>query len=695
MQHDKQAPDQAGSDARAPSPGKLVGGARYIHVDALPWLLRQEQEQVARAETLAQINRADWNVAKLQMSRERISLMRYERFFADPFPPLAKAWSIDLGGETVRVSRHDPDGNPPILHRKELLLPPEHPDLACFAALTKELEERGLFCDSSKIGHRKAWWARLDAAGITLQGHRVMTTDHDSASRERGTEPPPDVHRHKTAISRPNLSGPMQALARHGFLEGDRSVFDYGCGRGDDVTVLQAAGLSAHGWDPHYAADAPLHEADIVNLGFVLNVIEDPQERKKALREAFALARQAMCVAVLTVGRSGDVSSLTPYRDGFLTSRNTFQKYFTQEEAQDLIAEVTGEEAIPVAPGVFFAFRDKIEEQRFLESRSRRRRDISHLLAITPPPAAPKQTKTDALIEAHRSTIEAVWTRSLELGRVPVSEELDHTTQEALERASLSVRKTLQLAQRIADPASLTRAREMRSADLRVYFALNLFNQRRRYRELPAELQRDVKAFFSAHSQAETAGRELLFSISDPETILTACREAADAGLGHLFEGHSLQLHAELIPRLPEVLRIYVGCAEKLFGAIDAETADLIKIHAQSGKLTLLRFDDFYGKALPRLVERVKIKMRDRDIDFFDYEQDNAAPRLTMKSRYIASDQEEYERQRAFDSELEGLGIFDFEGYGPSAAELARGVSNAGYQVVGFSLVRKDASRAS
>ena len=560
-------------------------------------------------------------------------------------------------------------------------MPPDHPDRHCFATLTSELEKRGMFHEPSKIGHLKSWRSRLETAGLKLHGHNVMTEAYDSPALEEEARLTPDVHRHKTAISRPSLSGPMQALARHGFLDGERGIFDYGCGRGDDVTVLQAAGLDARGWDPHYASDAPLHEADIVNLGFVLNVIEDPQERKKALRGAFALARQALCVAVLTVGRGGDVSSLTPYRDGFLTSRNTFQKYFTQEEAQDLIAAVTGEQGIPVAPGVFFAFRKKIEEQRFLEGRSRRRRDISHFLAITPPPVAPKQTKTDALIEAHRSTIEAVWTRTLELGRVPISEELEGNTHKELENAALSIRKSLQLAQRIADPAALSRAREMRSADLRVYFALNLFNQRRKYRELPAELQRDVKAFFSTHAQAEASGRELLFSISTPQVILDACREAAEAGLGYLFEGHSLQLHAELIPRLPEVLRVYVGCAEKLFGAIDASTADLIKIHAQSGKLTLLRFDDFAGKALPCLVERVKIKMRERDIDFFDYEHDNAAPRLTMKSRYMARDQEGYDRQHAFDSELEGLGIFDLEGYGPSAAELARGLSGAGLQV--------------
>jgi hypothetical protein len=39
------------------------------------------------------------------------------------------------------------------------------------------------------------------------------------------------------------------------------------------------------------------------------------------------------------------------------------------------------------------------------------------------------------------------------------------------------------------------------------------------------------------------------------------------------------------------LLRVYVGCGLKLYG--DPGEADLIKIHIRSGKLTLLRFDDF------------------------------------------------------------------------------------------------------
>jgi len=40
----------------------------------------------------------------------------------------------------------------------------------------------------------------------------------------------------------------------------------------------------------------------------------------------------------------------TPYADGILTSRNTFQKYFSQGELGQYIEETLGVEPLPIAP---------------------------------------------------------------------------------------------------------------------------------------------------------------------------------------------------------------------------------------------------------------------------------------------------------------------------------------------------------
>jgi hypothetical protein len=74
--------------------------------------------------------------------------------------------------------------------------------------------------------------------------------------------------------------------------------------------------------------------------------------------------------------------------------------------------------------------------------------------------------------------------------------------------------------------------RASRIDDLKVYFSLNLFSRRKAYRVLPVELQRDVKAFFGSYKSADSAGREMLFSVGNPSTIAKALRTSVKKWLG-------------------------------------------------------------------------------------------------------------------------------------------------------------------
>ena len=67
----------------------------------------------------------------------------------------------------------------------------------------------------------------------------------------------------------------MFAMASAGLFEHGYSVLDYGCGKGDDLRALIAQGIDCSGWDPVFLPDEELTKADIVNLGYVINVIED------------------------------------------------------------------------------------------------------------------------------------------------------------------------------------------------------------------------------------------------------------------------------------------------------------------------------------------------------------------------------------------------------------------------------------
>jgi DNA phosphorothioation-associated putative methyltransferase len=81
-------------------------------------------------------------------------------------------------------------------------------------------------------------------------------------------------------------------------IDPETSFFDYGCGLGEDVSLLKAAGINAEGWDPYYLPDTRRQPVECVNLGYVLNVIEDQKEREQTLRSAFELARKVLIVSV-------------------------------------------------------------------------------------------------------------------------------------------------------------------------------------------------------------------------------------------------------------------------------------------------------------------------------------------------------------------------------------------------------------
>src|SRR5438874_2377314 len=106
-----------------------------------------------------------------------------------------------------------------------------------------------------------------------------------------------EVRRHKTAIRRVALSRPIRLAHNAGLIAPNTSVFDYGCGKGDDIAMLVAAGITCSGWDPVHRPHVEPVKADVVNLGYVINVIEDADERAKVLRHAWSLAQRVLLVS--------------------------------------------------------------------------------------------------------------------------------------------------------------------------------------------------------------------------------------------------------------------------------------------------------------------------------------------------------------------------------------------------------------
>ena len=87
-----------------------------------------------------------------------------------------------------------------------------------------------------------------------------------------------------------------------GLASEDNTFLDYGCGKGDDVKFLNELGINAKGWDPYFKPDNKnLIASDIVNLGFIINVIESPSERIEVLQKAYALAKVSRSIRNATL----------------------------------------------------------------------------------------------------------------------------------------------------------------------------------------------------------------------------------------------------------------------------------------------------------------------------------------------------------------------------------------------------------
>lgn len=625
--------------------GKQLPDAIYIHKDAMnaiPDSLQHFIPAVARAVNLPS---EQWNLIKLFKNEFRLSLLSYPEFYSDSYPALEQSLNVDLSKLTHKVTCYRSSDNPPILHRKETMILPDSEYYDHFVALTQEGEKAGLYDNTRTIGFKRSWLNLIEKKGYQLVEGRLLKVNsvamNDDSQRV-------GIDRHKTAIVRHELSSPVKTLAKQGYLDGRFSIFDYGCGRGDDLRELEAHGLDVLGWDPVFFPDTEKVKSDIVNLGFVLNVIEDQDERLEALLNAWDLTEKMLVVSVMLANESY-VAQFPPFKDGVITSRNTFQKYYAQTEIKGYLECSLQEDIITVAPGVFYIFKDKLEEQRYLQSKYQRHHTWQQL---TSPQLVESKDRAKLVITQNSKLFDDFWNACLELGRIPANDEFERS--EEVRSLIGPHKKVFGLLQEMFDTREFSNAEKSRKEDLLVYFSMGLFDKRKPYTQQPESLKRDIKALFDDYRTAINLATELLFAIADTELMRDQCLKAHNQlPASILNEGHSLIFHKSYIEKLPLLLRVYVGAALQMYGELD-DAIDLVKIHINSGKLTLTHYDDF-EKSVPYLVERTKIKMADQDIDFFDYVDESRRPPLLNKHLLLDKQSEQYEKQKSFDMRLSKL----------------------------------------
>ncbi|MBC1237574.1 hypothetical protein [Nostoc sp. 2RC] len=148
---------------------------------------------------------------------------------------------------------------------------------------------------------------------------------------------------------RNSLSATAKAILNHQLLSIDETHLDYGCGRGGDVERLITAGYRSVGYDPHYFPSSAT-PADVVTMGYVLNVIENPQQRRQALAHAWNLTKKRLIVSTNVRGCG--------IHEGEYTRLGTFTKFYNHIELKAYIESTLGFEAVKLGKDKFVIHRN-------------------------------------------------------------------------------------------------------------------------------------------------------------------------------------------------------------------------------------------------------------------------------------------------------------------------------------------------
>lgn len=465
-------------------------------------------------------------------------------------------------------------------------------------------------------------------------------------------------------MRRASLSRPVALALGDGLLLSGRTFFDYGCGRGGDLLQLHRMGFAVAGWDPAFFPDEDRTPADVVNLGYVVNVLADVEERAVVLAAAWALARQVLIVSARldweAAGAAVDFEG-----DGIVTRQRTFQKFFTQNELCDWIGRVLGRPPVAAAPGVFYVFRDAAGEQTFAATRITRRRRV------------PGVDRCRTLVAEHEQALEPLMTFVTERGRLPGTGELAAAPR--LRELFGSVARAFALIRRVTAPGRWDEIRRQRRDELLVYVALAAFPRRPRFGALPDPLQGDIRAFFGSWKAACAEADALLFAAGDQASVDRACRAA-----GKLLPG-ALYVHHTAVAQLPPVLRVYEGCGRQLAGAVEGLT--LVKLCRRRAQVSYLVYEDFDRCAHPALREAFVADLRRLDLRHRDYRQAANPPILHRKELLVADGYPARGRFARLTAREERLGLLAAARAigtraGWEAVLAARGVSIRGHRVV-------------
>lgn len=622
--------------------GKLLPDALYVHTSALSVLppALQSLEYSARQYApsiylLDKVFEAE-TIVKFYFKNTKISYLIYPNFNTDAHPILHR--SVQVNWSTGQVKQYDytQTNNPPILHRKETLVTSNYPHYETFAELTRYEEKLGLLAEPCVIGTLNNWQKRLKDFGVTIEGHRIIMNSHQKKNLSC------DIQRHRAAIIRSSLSKPVRCALEAGLFQENTSFLDYGCGHGRDYQLIRQQGFVSTGWDPYYFPDNPIALSDIVNLGYVINVIEDPQERQETLLKAWSLTRKVLIVAAqVLIENVTQSQEQIAYGDGVITCRNTFQKYYEQQELKNYIDQVLSVDSIPIALGIYFVFRDETEAEKFRASRFSSRAKS---------PCIQRQVKR---FSDYQELLSPLMSFMTERGRMPIKGELSSESQIIQEFGSLH--RAFQVILQATNKKDWEKITEQKRDDLLLYLALTNFSHRPKFGELPTLMQTDIKSLFGTYRRGCQQADEVLYSLGNLSLVKEECQKSPVGKKS----SKSLTVHITALENLNILLRLYEGCASRTIGRPQETT--LITFYTDQPKISYLFVPNFDNDPHPVIQAQMEVDLRTLRVYYQDFDPDDNPPVLHRKDAFVLPNYPHYEKFAKLTHQEENWGLLENE----------------------------------
>jgi len=449
------------------------------------------------------------------------------------------------------------------------------------------------------------------------------------------------IDRHLAAIPRKTISRPVRLALESGIFQEGMSFFDYGCGYGSDGLEVARLGYVVGSWDPFYAPNEPLISSDIVNLGYVINVIENAHERREVLLKAWELTQKILIVSAQVLIDDPN-RGVMAYEDGIITRRNTFQKYFEQEELKSYIEQVLQVDAISLGLGVYIVFREVEQAQAFQAFRFQRS-------FKTPSIRLPIKR-----FEDYEAILRPLMDFYTQRGRLPIKGELA----EELEIRNIfgNFQRAFQVVLQVTQASEWDEIREQRFQELLLYLALARFGQRPTMRQLSPALREDIRALFGTYEAACFLADRMLYSLRDFSQLTEACQGSS---LGKILKG-SFMIHIDYVECLPTLLRLYEGCASRTVGRL--EGANVVKFSLREARISYLIYEDFDRVAHPLLLERMDVSVSRLWVCYHDYRESDNPPILHEKDRLVGTSYPLYNKFAQLSQKERERGLLDSYG---------------------------------